>query len=156
MKKQKAFDTHTSGKLKNRKKKSKIAKIQKNKNTHKTKIFHSQFYKNGKEFKNQEVIVVGCGNSGAEIAMDIWEQGGNPKIVIRSPIAISQRKDIHWSAHFIDFHKIPPVILNKMGNISQKLSFGDMTKYGIQLKNDIFNDVLNKCAAPLIVMRLFM
>jgi indole-3-pyruvate monooxygenase len=39
--------------------------------TFKGKIIHSAVYKNGRDFAGQRVLVVGYGNSGGEISMDL-------------------------------------------------------------------------------------
>ncbi|MFB2768079.1 flavin-containing monooxygenase [Pelatocladus sp. BLCC-F211] len=39
------------------------------------KIIHSSAYKNGFSYKNKKVLVIGSGNSAAEIALDLYEHG---------------------------------------------------------------------------------
>lgn len=48
---------------------------------------HSDKYKNGRRFADKDVLVVGSGNSGMEIAYDLSNFGANTTIVIRSPVA---------------------------------------------------------------------
>ncbi|OVA16350.1 Pyridine nucleotide-disulfide oxidoreductase [Macleaya cordata] len=50
------------------------------------KIVHSSQYKSGAEFKQKKVLVVGCGNSGMEIAYDLSNFGACTSIVVRSPV----------------------------------------------------------------------
>lgn len=50
------------------------------------KVIHSTAYKNGNEFKNKHVLVVGSGNSGMEIALDLSNFGAKPSIIVRSPV----------------------------------------------------------------------
>jgi cation diffusion facilitator CzcD-associated flavoprotein CzcO len=52
----------------------------KGQNLFKGKVIHSSEYKNGKQFSGQNVLVVGFGNSGGEIAIDLWEHGARPSI----------------------------------------------------------------------------
>lgn len=49
-------------------------------------IVHSREYKSGKKYEGKEVLVVGCGNSGMEIAYDVSNYGGHASIVVRSPV----------------------------------------------------------------------
>ncbi|XP_022150873.1 probable indole-3-pyruvate monooxygenase YUCCA10 [Momordica charantia] len=49
-------------------------------------IIHSSKYKSGREFEGKEVLVVGCGNSGMEIAFDLSNYGAHTSIVVRSPV----------------------------------------------------------------------
>jgi len=50
-------------------------------------VIHSNDYKSGLEFQGKEVLVVGCGNSGMEIAYDLANLGAHTSIVIRSPVS---------------------------------------------------------------------
>lgn len=54
----------------------------------KGKVIHSTRYKNGKEFKDEHVLVVGSGNSGMEISLDLANFGSKPSIIVRSPVSI--------------------------------------------------------------------
>ena len=49
-------------------------------------IIHSSRYKSGATYSRKNVLVVGCGNSGMEIAYDLASHGANTSIVIRSPV----------------------------------------------------------------------
>lgn len=47
---------------------------------------HSSRYKSGANYSTKNVLVVGCGNSGMEIAYDLASHGANTTIVVRSPV----------------------------------------------------------------------
>ena len=49
-------------------------------------VLHSTQFRNGKTFRDQNVLVVGSGNSGMEIALDLANHGANTSIVVRSPV----------------------------------------------------------------------
>jgi len=51
-------------------------------------ILHSNHYKSGSKYKSKDVLVVGCGNSGMEIAYDLFDHGARTSIVIRSPVKL--------------------------------------------------------------------
>lgn len=55
-------------------------------------ILHSEAYKNGKPYKGKNVLVVGYGNSGAEIALDLQESGAKTFVSIRNPVNIVKRE----------------------------------------------------------------
>src|SRR5450432_2488319 len=55
------------------------------------KILHSCEYKTGKDFKGQNVLVVGFGNSACEIAIDLYEQGAAVSMSVRSPVNVVPR-----------------------------------------------------------------
>lgn len=49
---------------------------------------HSSEYKNGDRFAGKDVLLVGCGNSGMEIAYDLSKCNAKVSIVVRSPVSI--------------------------------------------------------------------
>ena len=54
-------------------------------------ILHSSEFKNGAKWKGKNVLVVGFGNSGSEIALDLWEHGAKPTCLVRSPVHMMPR-----------------------------------------------------------------
>lgn len=48
---------------------------------------HCSKYLNGRAWYDKNVLVVGCGNSGMEIAYDLSTWGANTSIVVRSPVS---------------------------------------------------------------------
>jgi indole-3-pyruvate monooxygenase len=48
---------------------------------------HSSRYKSGATYSGKNVLVVGCGNSGMEIAYDLASHGANTSIVVRNPVS---------------------------------------------------------------------
>ena len=56
-------------------------------------VVHSKEYSSGKDFAGQDVLVVGLGNSGAEIATDLVEQGAaSVAVAVRTPPPIVLRE----------------------------------------------------------------
>lgn len=53
-----------------------------------THVLGGDGYKNGKTYGGKDVLVVGCGNSGMEIALDLCNWEANVSIVIRSPVIL--------------------------------------------------------------------
>lgn len=49
-------------------------------------VVHSSFYKSGATYTGKNVLVVGSGNSGMEIAYDLSNFGAKTSITIRSPV----------------------------------------------------------------------
>src|SRR3954468_14044224 len=95
---------------------------------------HSVAYTNATGYAGQRVLVVGAGNSGAEIATDLSEHGAAavsisvrtpPPIVPRDPFGMPvQRTSILLSA-------LPAAIANRLGQATARLVFGDLTRYGM-------------------------
>ena len=55
-------------------------------------ILHSSLYRNPAPFAGKRVLVVGYGNSGAEIALDLSEAGVDVALSVRSPVNIVPRE----------------------------------------------------------------
>ncbi|XBI96657.1 hypothetical protein VPH35_032913 [Triticum aestivum] len=58
-------------------------------------VIHSSSYKSGKSYSGKNVLVIGSGNSGMEIAYDLATHGANTSIVIRSPVHSCNDKGIN-------------------------------------------------------------
>ncbi|XBI34940.1 hypothetical protein VPH35_120690 [Triticum aestivum] len=56
---------------------------------------HSSSYKSGNDYVGKSVLIVGCGNSGLEIAHDLAVHGANTSIIIRSPLHVMTKELIH-------------------------------------------------------------
>lgn len=97
-------------------------------------VLHSTQYKNGKEYNNKRILVVGSGNSGMEIALDLSNHGAKTSIVIRSPLHILSRKMVHLGLVLLRY--IPYAMVDKLMVVLSKLMYGDVTKYGISRPQD--------------------
>ncbi|KAI3922319.1 hypothetical protein MKX01_006008 [Papaver californicum] len=54
-------------------------------------VLHTSLYKNGDEFEGDKVLVLGCGNSGMEISLDLFNCGAQVSIVVRDKLHILPR-----------------------------------------------------------------
>jgi indole-3-pyruvate monooxygenase len=50
-------------------------------------VLHSSAYRSGERFKGMRVLVVGCGNSGMEMCLDLCEHGAMPFMSVRSGVS---------------------------------------------------------------------
>jgi putative flavoprotein involved in K+ transport len=106
--------------------------------TYKGRIAHSVAYSNAAPYSGQRVLVVGAGNSGAEIATDLIDNGAAsvaisirtpPPVVPRDPFGMPvQRTSILLSA-------LPAAIANRIGRTTARLTLGDLTRYGMPKGN---------------------
>ncbi|KAK6927455.1 hypothetical protein RJ641_006046, partial [Dillenia turbinata] len=55
-------------------------------------VLHTSVYKSGSEFKNQKVLVVGCGNSGMEVSFDLCRNNAIPHMVVRNSVHVLPRE----------------------------------------------------------------
>ena len=102
-------------------------------NTFKGTIIHSRDYKNHAPFSGKKVLVVGMGNTGAEIALDLSEHDIPTFLSVRGSVNIIPRdvlgRPTQQSAHMLA--KLPNWLGDWIGAQIQKLSFGDLRPYGL-------------------------
>ena len=97
-------------------------------------LVHSSAYTDPAPYTGQRVLVVGAGNSGAEIATDLTDGGASsvalsirtpPPIVPRDPFGLPvQRTSIVLSL-------LPSAIADRLGGATARLTLGDLTRYGM-------------------------
>lgn len=96
-------------------------------------IIHSRHYKNGKPFENQEVLVVGMGNTGAEVSVCLHEHGARPALSVRGPVSITLRDLFGRPTQLtaLKLAKLPHWLGDMLGAMASRLAVGNMEKYGI-------------------------
>ncbi|KAL6596154.1 hypothetical protein ACP70R_047518 [Stipagrostis hirtigluma subsp. patula] len=92
-------------------------------------VIHSSRYKSGSAYSGKNVLVVGCGNSGMEIAYDLAAHGANTSIVVRSSVHVMTKELIRFGMTLVQYLPVNVVdsLLVKMSNFV----FGDLSRYGI-------------------------
>ncbi|KAK9984042.1 hypothetical protein SO802_033567 [Lithocarpus litseifolius] len=98
-------------------------------NTFPGEVLHSTQYKSGKEFKNKNVLVVGSGNSGVEIALDLANHGAKTSIIFRSPAHFLSREMVYLGLTMLKY--FPVSLVDFLMVMLSKLVYGDLTMYGI-------------------------
>ncbi|XP_027336823.1 probable indole-3-pyruvate monooxygenase YUCCA10 [Abrus precatorius] len=93
-------------------------------------ILHSKHYKSGSKYESKEVLVVGCGNSGMEIAYDLHNWGARPSIVIRNPVHVLTKELIHEGMRKLK--RLPVDVVDNEVTLLANMEYGDLSKYGIR------------------------
>ncbi|PKI54451.1 hypothetical protein CRG98_025134 [Punica granatum] len=92
---------------------------------------HSSLYENARRFVDKDVLVVGCGNSGMEIAYDLSSNGANTSIVVRNPVHVLTVEIVYLGMSLLRY--LPMSIVDNIVVLLSKLRFGKMSKhYGIE------------------------
>lgn len=55
-------------------------------------ITHVSDYKSGATYRGKKVLVVGCGNSGMEVSLDLCDHGASPSMVVRDAVHVLPRE----------------------------------------------------------------
>ncbi|XP_076897822.1 putative indole-3-pyruvate monooxygenase YUCCA7 [Bidens hawaiensis] len=103
------------------------------------KIMHSSDYKNGAGFRGRKVLVVGCGNSGMEISLNLCCNGARVSLVVRHKLHILPRDILGRSSIGIALGllKLFPLRLIDWFLIqSSRLLLGDTSRVGIVRPQD--------------------
>ncbi len=97
-------------------------------------ILHSSEYANGSVFGGCRALVVGFGNSGAEIALDLHEHGATVAVAIRSPVNVAPRDVFGMSSHMVAvmMSGLPAGVADALTGSLPRLIFGDLSRYGLK------------------------
>jgi cation diffusion facilitator CzcD-associated flavoprotein CzcO len=97
-------------------------------------IVHSRDYRNGSEYTGARVLVVGIGNSGAEIALDLHERGAQPTIAVRGPVNVLPR-DILGVPVVVTAQVaglLPPPVADTINAPLLRVLLGNLRPFGLQ------------------------
>lgn len=98
-----------------------------------TKI-HSREYKNPLPFKGKKTLVIGMGNTGAEIALDLAQNKVETYVSVRSEVNIVpltlMGNPTQETAQKLA--KLPNSLADTISNVVQKIAIGNLEKYGIK------------------------
>jgi putative flavoprotein involved in K+ transport len=97
-------------------------------------LLHSSEYRQPAPFRGRDVLVVGAGNSGAEIATDVAEGGaGRTRLSVRTPPQIVRRATAGVPAQLIGMgiRKLPPDWVDPISKGLRRAAIPDLAEYGL-------------------------
>lgn len=96
-------------------------------------VVHSSAYRNPVELGGRNVLVVGPGNSGAEIAADLADAGVHVSLAMRTPpnVVLRAVAGIPSQALILSMSPLPVRAQDMLAGLLQKVAVGDLRKYGI-------------------------
>ncbi|MDX1942101.1 MAG: NAD(P)/FAD-dependent oxidoreductase [Saprospiraceae bacterium] len=96
-------------------------------------IMHSRIYKHADPFHDQRVLVVGMGNTGAEIALDLCEHDIETYLSVRSEVNIVPRDTFAGPTQLtaLRLAKLPTWLGDWLGTQLRRVMVGDLSRYGI-------------------------
>jgi indole-3-pyruvate monooxygenase len=97
-------------------------------------VLHSSAYLNGTQFRGQRVLVVGFGNSGGEIAIDLTESGARAALSVRSAVNVIPKEVLGVPILTIAIaqQRMPPAVADAVNKPVLRATVGDITKYGLE------------------------
>jgi putative flavoprotein involved in K+ transport len=97
-------------------------------------VVHSVDYRNPQPYRDQDVLVVGAGNSGTEIAVDLAQGGARRvRIAVRTPPNILRRdvKGFPIQLLGIVFRRLPPRLLDPLILGLERVTIPDLSACGL-------------------------
>ncbi|XP_050208800.1 probable indole-3-pyruvate monooxygenase YUCCA10 [Mercurialis annua] len=94
-------------------------------------IIHSSEYRCGAIYEGKNVLVVGSGNSGMEISLDLSNYGANTSIVVRSSFHVVTREMVYLGMLLLTFVNLPLRFVDMLITFLSKAMYGDLSKYGL-------------------------
>jgi putative flavoprotein involved in K+ transport len=97
-------------------------------------LIHGSDYRNAEPYRGRDVLVVGSGNTGAEIAVDLVEGGaGRVRIAVRTPPAVMLREANGMPSQVtgVLFRRLPLPVADALARSSARMLVGDLSEYGI-------------------------
>lgn len=96
-------------------------------------VVHSSAYRNPEELGARDVLVVGPGNSGAEIAADLAEAGVTVSMAMRTPpnVVLRSVAGIPSQALVLSMSMFPVRVQDALSGALQRVVVGNLSRYGI-------------------------
>lgn len=99
-------------------------------------MIHSAQYTTGAAYRGQKALVIGLGNSGAEIAADLAKQGASSvSVSVRSTPPIVTREMLGIiPVQLLGIALTPlgmPKTIDRIGTALRRIALGDLTEYGL-------------------------
>uniref|UniRef100_A0A7N0V1G0 Flavin-containing monooxygenase n=1 Tax=Kalanchoe fedtschenkoi TaxID=63787 RepID=A0A7N0V1G0_KALFE len=98
------------------------------------KIVHTSSYKSGEIFKGKKVLVVGCGNSGMEVCLDLCHHSARPYLVVRDTVHVLPQEMLGKSTFGLSMcllKWLPVRLVDQFLLIMSWLVFGDTSRLGL-------------------------
>src|SRR3954466_4299852 len=105
-------------------------------NTYTGDLIHSGNYKNSEAYTGKTVLVVGTGNSGAEICVDLIEGGAkHVQLSVRTPptVLLRDNNGVPGQAFGVLFRHMPVAMMDRAWPLIQKTAVGDLSEHGLPL-----------------------
>uniref|UniRef100_A0A5B7A8H9 Flavin-containing monooxygenase n=2 Tax=Davidia involucrata TaxID=16924 RepID=A0A5B7A8H9_DAVIN len=97
-------------------------------------IVHTSSYKSGDVFGGKRVLVVGCGNSGMEVCLDLCNHNARPSLVVRDTVHILPQEMLGRSTFGLSMGLLkwlPMRLVDRFLLIVSWLVLGDTARFGL-------------------------
>ncbi|MFF7175112.1 flavin-containing monooxygenase [Streptomyces pseudovenezuelae] len=101
---------------------------------YKGELLHAGEYRNPAPYAGRDVLVVGVGNTGAEIAVDLVEGGASRvRLSVRTAPHIVRRSTAGWAAQYtgVLVRRLPVGLVDRLARPMAKFSVPDLSAHGL-------------------------
>lgn len=117
-------------------------------------LLHASGYRNGIGYFGKSALVVGTGNTGTEIALDLLETGARDVAVsMRTPphIVLREKYGVPSLALGVLLRHLPARMFDRIAARVRSMDIGDLTAYGLPTPSDgLYERVLREDAIPIV------
>ncbi|XP_039063108.1 indole-3-pyruvate monooxygenase YUCCA6-like [Hibiscus syriacus] len=97
-------------------------------------VRHTSWYKSGEEFRGKTVLVVGCGNSGMEVCLDLCNHNAKPSLVVRDTVHVLPQEMLGIPTFGLSMWLLkwlPLRLVDRLLLIVSRLILGDTARFGL-------------------------
>jgi len=115
-------------------------------------MIHSSVYRNAEGYAGQRVLVVGVGNSAAEIAAELVEGGATVQLSVRTPPNIVRRSTLGVPSQLVglSMKRAPELVMDPASALLRKVSVPDLADYGLPAPAGGFTQFLRTRTVPVL------
>ncbi len=117
-------------------------------------LLHASTYRNAVPYAGRDVLVVGAGNTGAEIAVDLVEGGARKvRLAVRTPPNIVRREvgGLPSQAVSVLLRHVPPPVVDRMIRVVQRATVPDLAGLGLPRPEvGVYTRIVRDGAIPII------
>ncbi|XP_047949412.1 indole-3-pyruvate monooxygenase YUCCA2-like [Salvia hispanica] len=98
-------------------------------------VGHTSGYRSGEGYDGKRVLVVGCGNSGMEVALDLCNYNAKPSLVVRDKVHILPKEILGASTFGLSMwlvRLLPVCLVDRVLLAGSWLTIGNTDRFGIQ------------------------
>ena len=116
-------------------------------------IVHSAEYRNPSAYRGRRVLVVGSGNSGAEIAVDLAEGGASEVLLsVRTPPGIVRRDTLGVPSQLLGIASmhLPTAVVDRIAAGIRRVAIPDLAPYGLVAPERPYSEFLRRRVIPIV------
>jgi cation diffusion facilitator CzcD-associated flavoprotein CzcO len=96
-------------------------------------LLHGSAFRNADPYRGRDVLVVGAGNTGTEIATRLVDSAARVRVSFRTPVNLMPPRFLGLPTPLLarSSESSPAWLVDRMAFLMQRLAWGDLTRYGM-------------------------